>query len=56
MDGKTITFQEGVALHSYEYRQRPRRAIFSHKGGRKKAQYYTKRKTEYYCNNCGRKK
>lgn len=43
-------------VYSYEYRQRPRRAIFSHKGGRKKAQYYTKRKTEYYCNNCGRKK
>lgn len=26
------------------------------KGGRKKAQYYIKKKTEYYCNNCGRKK
>lgn len=51
-----LGYHEWVALHSYEYRQRPRRAIFSHKGGRKKAQYYTKRKTEYYCNNCGRKK
>ncbi len=47
---------EWVAVPSYEYRQRPRRAISSHKGGRKKAQYYIKRKTEYYCNNCGRKK
>ena len=51
-----LGYHEWVAVHSYEYRQRPRRAIFSHKGGRKKAQYYTKRKTEYYCNNCGRKK
>lgn len=49
-------YHEWVAVHSYEYRQRPRRAIFSHKGGRKKAQYYIKKKTEYYCNNCGRKK
>lgn len=51
-----LGYHEWVAVHSYEYRQRPRRAIFSHKGGRKKAQYYIKRKTEYYCNNCGRKK
>ena len=51
-----LGYHEWVAVHSYEYRQRPRRAIFSHKGGRKKAQYYTKRKTEYYCNNCGKKK
>lgn len=46
-----LGYHEWVAVHSYEYRQRPRRAIFSHKGGRKKAQYYTKRKTKYYCNN-----
>lgn len=39
-----LGYHEWVAVHSYEYRQRPRRAIFSHKGGRKKAQYYTKRK------------
>lgn len=51
-----LGYHEWVAVHSYEYRQRSRRAIFSHKGGRKKAQYYTKRKTEYYCNNCGKKK
>nr|UVX49182.1 MAG: hypothetical protein [Bacteriophage sp.] len=31
-------------------------SLIKDKGGRKKAQYYTKRKTEYYCNNCGRKK
>lgn len=41
-----LGYHEWVAVHSYEYRQRPRRAIFSHKGGRKKAQYYTKRKTD----------
>lgn len=51
-----LGYHEWVAVHSYEYRQRPRRAIFSHKGGRKKAQYYIKKKTEYYCNNWGRKK
>lgn len=51
-----LGYHEWVALHSYEYRQRPRRAIFSHKGGRKKAQYYTKKRIVYYCNNCGRKK
>ena len=51
-----LGYHEWVAVHSYEYRQRPRRAIFSHKGGRKKAQYYIKKKTEYYCKNCGRKK
>ena len=39
-----LGYHEWVAVHSYEYRQRPRRAIFSHKGGRKKAQYYTKKK------------
>lgn len=30
-----LGYHEWVAVHSYEYRQRPRRAIFSHKGGRK---------------------
>ena len=38
-----LGYHEWVAVHSYEYRQRPRRAIFSHKGGRKKAQYYIKK-------------
>lgn len=27
-----LGYHEWVAVHSYEYRQRPRRAIFSHKG------------------------
>ena len=39
-----LGYHEWVAVHSYEYRQRPRRAIFSHKGGRKKAQYYIKKR------------
>lgn len=28
-------------IYNIKFRQRPRRAIFSHKGGRKKAQYYS---------------
>lgn len=51
-----LGYHEWVAVHSYEYRQRPRRAIFSHKGGRKKAQYYTKYCTRTYCRICGKKK
>ena len=39
-----------------EIKQRPRRAIFSKKGGRRKAQYYEKRHVEYYCNICGKKR
>jgi hypothetical protein len=38
------------------FKQRPRRAIFSKKGGRRKAQYYEKRHVEYYCNICGKKR
>lgn len=45
-----------VAVHWTEFKQRPRRAIFSKKGGRRKAQYYEKRHVEYYCNICGKKK
>lgn len=40
----------------YEYRMKPRRAIFSHKGGRKRAQYYNKYCTRTYCRICGKKK
>lgn len=51
-----LGYHEWVAVHSYEYRQRPRRAIFSHKGGRKKAQYYEKWYVKYYCMRCGKKR
>lgn len=40
----------------YEYRMKPRKARFSKKGGRRKAQYYKKRNVEYYCNICGKKR
>lgn len=49
-------YHEWVAVHWTEFKQRPRRAIFSKKGGRRKAQYYKKRHVEYYCNICGKKR
>lgn len=51
-----LGYQEWVAVHWTEFKQRPRRAIFSKKGGRRKAQYYEKRHVEYYCNICGKKR
>lgn len=45
-----------ICVHWTEFKQRPRRAIFSKKGGRRKAQYYEKRHVEYYCNICGKKR
>lgn len=50
-----LGYHEWVAVHWTEFKQRPRRAIFSKKGGRRKAQYYEKRHVEYYCNICGKK-
>lgn len=50
-----LGYHEWVALHHGEYRQRPRNPL-SRKGGRKRAQYYIKWKTKYYCNNCGKKR
>lgn len=46
----------GLAVHWSEFKQRPRRAIFSKKGGRRKAQYYEKRYVKYYCMRCGKKR
>lgn len=46
----------GNGYYWTEFKQRPRRAIFSKKGGRRKAQYYEKRHVEYYCNICGKKR
>ena len=40
----------------YEYRVKPRKAIFSKKGGRKRAQYYTKNCSRIYCERCGKKR
>lgn len=37
-----LGIHDWVTEHWWELRQRPRRAIFSHKGGRKRAQYYNK--------------
>ncbi len=51
-----LGYHEWVAVHWTEFKQRPRRAIFSKKGGRRKAQYYEKRHVEYYCNICGKKR
>lgn len=44
-----LGYHEWVAVHWTEFKQRPRRAIFSKKGGRRKAQYYEKRYVKYYC-------
>lgn len=44
-----LGYHEWVAVHWSEFKQRPRRAIFSKKGGRRKAQYYEKRYVKYYC-------
>lgn len=38
-----LGIHDWVAVHWSEFKQRPRRAIFSKKGGRRKAQYYEKR-------------
>lgn len=52
-----LGYHEWVAVHWTEFnKQRPRRAIFSKKGGRREAQYYKKRHVEYYCNICGKKR
>lgn len=51
-----LGYHEWVAVHWTEFKQRPRRAIFSKKGGRRKAQYYTKYCTRTYCRICGKKK
>lgn len=51
-----LGYHEWVAVHWTEFKQRPRRAIFSKKGRRRKAQYYEKRHVEYYCNICGKKR
>jgi hypothetical protein len=51
-----LGYHEWVAVHWAEFKQRPRRAIFSKKGGRRKAQYYEKRYVKYYCNRCGKKR
>lgn len=50
-----LGYHEWVAVHWAEFKQRPRRAIFSKKGGRRKAQYYEKRYVKYYCMRCGKK-
>ena len=51
-----LGYHEWVAVHWTRYKQRPRKAIFSKKGGRRKAQYYEKHYTEYCCNICGKKR
>lgn len=51
-----LGYHEWVAVHWAEFKQRPRRAIFSKKGGRRKAQYYEKRYVKYYCMRCGKKR
>ena len=40
-----LGIHDWVTEHWWETRQKPRKAIFSKKGGRKKAQYYTKEPT-----------
>lgn len=51
-----LGIHDWVTEHWWETRQKPRRAIFSHKGGRKRAQYYNKYCTRTYCRICGKKK
>ena len=51
-----LGIHDWVTEHWWETRQKPRRAIFSKKGGRKRAQYYTKYCTRTYCRICGKKK
>ena len=48
-----LGYHEWVAVHWTRYKQRPRKAIFSKKGGRRKAQYYEKHYTD---NICGKKR
>ena len=51
-----LGIHDWVTEHWWETRQKPRRARFSHKGGRKRAQYYNKYCTRTYCRICGKKK
>lgn len=51
-----LGIHDWVTEHWWETRQKPRRAIFSHKGGRKRAQYYNKYCTRTYCRICGKRK
>lgn len=52
-----LGYHEWVAVHwSVKLKRRPRRAIFSKKGGRRKVQYYEKRYVKYYCMRCGKKR
>lgn len=51
-----LGIHDWVTEHWWETRQKPRRAIFSKRGGRKRAQYYTKYCTRTYCRICGKKK
>ena len=51
-----LGIHDWVTDHWTEFKQRPRRAIFSKKGGRRKAQYYEKRYVKYYCMRCGKKR
>lgn len=49
-----LGIHDWVTEHWWETRQKPRKAIFSKKGGRKKAQYYNKHCTRTYCRICGK--
>lgn len=51
-----LGIHDWVTEHWWETRQKPRRAIFSHKGGRKRAQYYNKYCTRTHCRICGKRK
>jgi hypothetical protein len=51
-----LGIHDWVTEHWWETRQKPRRAIFSHKEGRKRAQYYNKYCTRTYCRIRGKKK
>lgn len=42
-----LGIHDWVTEHWWETRQKPRRARFSHKGGRKRAQYYLKSKPKF---------
>lgn len=52
-----LGFHDWVTHGWMEYRQRPRKGgRFSHKGGRKKVQYYYHRVEHTYCIRCGKRK
>lgn len=51
-----LGIHDWVTEHWWETRQKPRRAIFSHKGGRKRAQYYNKYCTRTYCKSVVKRK